>query len=62
MQSKLAEYKRQSLDEVAKAGDLDGLEDLRVKWLGRKGALTEVLRGLSQVAPEERGAIGKAAK
>lgn len=61
MQATLDEYKQSSLAEVADASDLNALEDLRVKWLGRKGALTEVLRGLSDVSPEERAPLGKAA-
>jgi phenylalanyl-tRNA synthetase alpha chain len=39
----------------------EALEAVRVKFLGRKGELTAVLRGLKDVAPAERGAVGAAA-
>jgi phenylalanyl-tRNA synthetase alpha chain len=37
------------------------LEELRVKYLGRKAELTQILRGIAQLAPEERGPVGGAA-
>ena len=37
------------------------LEDWRITYLGRKGPLTEILRGLGQASPEERREIGSAA-
>ncbi|MEG0901279.1 MAG: phenylalanine--tRNA ligase subunit alpha, partial [Clostridia bacterium] len=42
-------------------GALDGstaLENLRVKVLGKKGELTALLKGMGQLAPEERPAMG----
>jgi phenylalanyl-tRNA synthetase alpha chain len=47
--------------EFADVSTADALEAFRVKWLGRKGRLTEFLRGLSELAPEERKAAGQAA-
>jgi len=44
--------------ELAAAETLDALEQLRVKYLGRSGALTLAMRGLGQVAPEQRRDIG----
>ena len=44
--------------ELAAADALDALEQLRVKYLGRSGALTLAMRGLGQVAPEQRRDIG----
>jgi len=46
---------------VVAADSLQTLENLRVKYLGRKGALTEVLRGLGQAPETERPALGQAA-
>jgi len=37
------------------------LEELRVRYLGRKAELTGVLRGIAELPPEERGAVGGAA-
>ena len=42
--------------------DLDTLNDLKIMFLGKKGELTQILRGMSKLAPEERPEIGKACK
>ena len=43
------------------AADQATLEEARVRYLGRKGALAAILRGLADLDPAERPAIGKAA-
>jgi phenylalanyl-tRNA synthetase alpha chain len=43
------------------AADQAALEEARVRYLGRKGALAAILRGLADLDPAERPAIGKAA-
>jgi phenylalanyl-tRNA synthetase alpha chain len=53
------EAKRAARDEITSCGDLDALEAVRVKYLGRKGALTLLLRKLAHVEAEERKAAGK---
>jgi len=47
--------------EIAAADSTDALEDVRIRYLGRKAELPNLLRGVAQLAPEERGAVGKAA-
>lgn len=61
MKAKIQELQEASIAEIAQANGLKALEECRVRWLGRKGAVTEVLRGLSQATAEERPALGKAA-
>jgi phenylalanyl-tRNA synthetase alpha chain len=51
----------EALKDVATAEDADTLEQVRVKWLGRKGQLTAVLRSVSEAPADERPALGKAA-
>src|SRR5918998_5563661 len=46
---------------IAVAGGSAELEQLRVRYLGRKAELPNVLRGIAQLPPQERGATGKAA-
>ncbi|MBT5330248.1 MAG: phenylalanine--tRNA ligase subunit alpha [Porticoccaceae bacterium] len=46
------------LDNVAAVTDLKDLEALRVEALGKKGALTGLLKGLGALSPEERPAAG----
>jgi phenylalanyl-tRNA synthetase alpha chain len=50
--------REEALAEAARAGDLGAVEAVRLKYLGRKGALTGVLRGLKDLSPEERGRVG----
>ncbi len=49
----------QARREVAGSGDLAALEETRVRWLGRKGALTEQLKGLGTLEPAERRTAGQ---
>jgi phenylalanyl-tRNA synthetase alpha chain len=43
---------------IGEATDLRGLEDLRVQYLGRNGAIKEILRGLGALPAEERPKVG----
>jgi phenylalanyl-tRNA synthetase alpha chain len=46
---------------IGSASSSAELEELRVRYLGRKAELTSILRGISDLAPEERGKVGGAA-
>jgi phenylalanyl-tRNA synthetase alpha chain len=46
---------------IADASGTDALEQARVRFLGRKAELPNMLRGVAQLPPEERGAVGRAA-
>ncbi len=53
---------RQSAEQSLKTIDsIAGLEEIRVKYLGKKGELTSVLRGMGQLSAEERPLIGQLA-
>lgn len=56
----LDEIQTQALDAIETAGDLSALEKVKVAYLGKKGALTEMLKGLSKLSPEERPKLGQA--
>ena len=58
MRAVLAELRESALAEIAAVEGAEALEALRVKYLGRNGSLNAVLRGLGQLPPEERPAIG----
>jgi len=49
---------REALAEIAAAGDLTALEEVRVRWLGKKGTLTEQLKALGGLSAAERPAAG----
>lgn len=61
MNDKLTALKEEYLARIEAAADPDALEKLKVAILGRKGALTEILRGLSGLPLEERKSTGEAA-
>ena len=50
-----------ALREIRGADSSEALEHLRVKYLGRKGALTGILRGLGKLDPELRRSVGQEA-
>ncbi len=54
----LASLTGQALAEVTACGDLAALEDVRVRWLGKKGTLTEQLKALGGLSAAERPAAG----
>ncbi|WP_420606641.1 phenylalanine--tRNA ligase subunit alpha [Novosphingopyxis sp.] len=56
--SDIEELKQRYLDETAAAPDLDALEAVRVAALGKKGAISEQLKTLGRMSPEERQAQG----
>lgn len=59
--AKLGEIGESALADVSKAASLDEIEKVRLQVLGKKGTLSEVLKGLGQASPEERPKIGAAA-
>jgi phenylalanyl-tRNA synthetase alpha chain len=46
---------------IADATSADALEELRVRYLGRKSELTQTLRSIGELPPEQRGPVGKTA-
>lgn len=58
----LKQIKKSSLKEIADAKTVEDLERLRIKHLGRKGELTQILRGLKDLSVEERRKIGPLAQ
>jgi phenylalanyl-tRNA synthetase alpha chain len=55
----LQEQRDAALQQIAGAADLSALDAVRVSYLGKKGSLTAVLRGLGTLPPEERPLAGK---
>jgi phenylalanyl-tRNA synthetase alpha chain len=61
IQGKVEQLRKEAEAAVAAARDAAELEDLRVRYLGRKAELTQLLRGIGELPPEERGPAGSAA-
>jgi len=62
MKDNILKIKDEAKNEIAKAQNLQNLNDVRVKYLGKKGELTAVLRGMGALTPEERPIIGRIVK
>ena len=58
MKEKLEAIKEKAKKEVEEIESLQVLNELRVKILGKKGELTEILRGMKDLSPEERPVVG----
>ncbi|MBI4559758.1 MAG: phenylalanine--tRNA ligase subunit alpha [Candidatus Hydrogenedentes bacterium] len=61
MNEKLECIRAEAVRQIELAPNVRALEETRVRFLGRKGALTEVLRSLGTLCEEERRSIGKSA-
>ncbi len=59
MQNQLREIEKEAREAIEKASDKKGLEELKIKFLGRKGRLTSILKRLGSLSKEERPVIGK---
>lgn len=61
MKEKLESIKQKALAELKNVADKNELENIRVKYLGKKGELTAILRGMGSISAEERPLVGKMA-
>ncbi len=59
LRAQLEEARRQALDEFALAATTQSLYEARTHYLGKKGKVKAVLRGMGQLPPEERPLIGQ---
>ncbi len=59
MNEKLSEIRNRALEQIETAEDLNRLNEVRVAFLGKKGELTAVLKGMKDLSPEERPIIGQ---
>ncbi|MCF0148665.1 MULTISPECIES: phenylalanine--tRNA ligase subunit alpha [unclassified Clostridium] len=59
MQEKLMSIKESAFNELTNADSSSKLEEIRVKYLGKKGELTTILRSMGGLSKEERPVVGK---
>lgn len=59
MKDKLKQIREKALASIENSEGLNGLNDVRVAFLGKKGELTAVLKGMKDVSPEERPLVGQ---
>ena len=58
LKAKIDALKEEALAKIKASENLDSLNQVRVAYLGKKGPLTEVLRGMKDLSAEERPKIG----
>src|ERR1700681_2301540 len=61
MIDRIDQLRSEAVAAIAAAPSTAALEALRVRYLGRKAELPNLLRGVAELPPEQRGAVGKAA-
>jgi len=61
VKEQLEKIKQQAHEELSNAATLAELENIRIKYLGKKGELTQVLRGMGALSAEDRPLIGQLA-
>jgi phenylalanyl-tRNA synthetase alpha chain len=61
MIDRIEQLRGEAEHEISGAASSEALEELRVRYLGRKAELPQMLREVATLPPEQRGAVGKAA-
>lgn len=61
MQTKLTAILQEAKEQLQSASTIAETEEIRVRFLGKKGKLTEILRSMGSLDPEERKVVGQAA-
>ena len=61
MQAQLNKILEEAKEQLQQAASVSDVDDIRVKLLGKKGKLTEILRGMGKLSPEERKTTGQMA-
>ncbi len=61
MRQKLEDLKRRAEEAVAAASSSEEVKDIKIRFLGRKGEITQILRGLKDLSESERQVIGRIA-
>lgn len=61
MKEQLNSIKEKAAKQLENISELAALEELRVQYLGKKGELTAITKGMGQLTPEERPVIGQLA-
>lgn len=59
MEEQLKAMRQEALKEIEQIAEIDKLAEIRVKYLGKKGQVTSVLRGLGQLDASERPRMGQ---
>ena len=61
MKDKLESIKQEAIEAISNIDNLEALEEIRIKYMGKKGEMTAVLRGMGKLSKEERPVMGELA-
>ena len=61
MQAQLNKILEEAKEQLQQAASVSDVDEIRVKLLGKKGKMTEILRGMGKLSPEERKTTGQMA-
>ncbi len=59
MKSQLEAIRQKAEDELKKVAEIRSLDDIRVRYLGKKGELTAILKQMGKLSPEDRPVMGQ---
>ncbi|RKJ19040.1 phenylalanine--tRNA ligase subunit alpha, partial [Butyricicoccus sp. 1XD8-22] len=58
MEQQLKQLEQEALAKIEVASNLKELNEVRVAYLGKKGLITDLLKGMGKLSPEERPKMG----
>ncbi|MGB2993980.1 MAG: phenylalanine--tRNA ligase subunit alpha, partial [Paenisporosarcina sp.] len=58
MQEQLQQLKQEAISKIEAASSVKELQDVRVAYLGKKGPITDLLKGMGKLPAEERPKMG----
>ena len=58
IQTQLTQLQQEAVAAITTTDNLESLEQFRIKYLGKKGQLSQILRGMGKLSPEERPSVG----
>lgn len=61
MQEQLNVLRKKAAEELLQCSSSESLNEFRIKYMGKKGELTQILRGMGKLTPEERPVVGRLA-
>ncbi len=59
MREQLEQLRNEAIKAIAAVSGEEALQEIRVRFLGRKGELTALMKGLGALSPEERPLVGQ---
>jgi len=59
MREELKKLEKEAFEDLKKVKDAPSLEEFRIKYLGKKGLISSIMKSIGRLPPEQRPEIGK---